>query len=74
MDYWKEIVVAFFALIGGIIMVWKFLSTFLTKASHEKMCDDRTELMETKIELAVVKGVNAGMTEWLDKNGHRLKG
>lgn len=68
MEYWKE----FIGVIGGGIVMWRFLSMnrrFLTKESHEKMCDTKMELMEEKIKSAVLGAMN----EWLKQNGHQLK-
>jgi len=69
MEYWKE----FIAVIGGAVVVWRFLSmnrNFLTKESHERMCTDKMNLTEAKIEVAVLRAMN----QWLKENGHHLVG
>lgn len=65
MEYWKE----FIGVIGGAIVMWRFLSMFLTKKSHEKMCDDKQALVQANIKVAVLGAMN----EWLKENGHQLK-
>ena len=68
MDYWKETIAG----LAGVIVMWRLVSmhrTFLTKDSHEKMCKDKMDLVQSQIKVAVLEAMNS----WLKQNGHHLR-
>ena len=67
-EHWKE----FTAIVGGLVVVWRFLSMnrrFVTKEDLEKKCNERLTLVRAEMRAAVLEAMN----QWLRENGHKLR-